>query len=111
MKVERIDVDSLLERIQEQLKHEQNLSPELHELVKQLLKVTSLLMDPVSLNSRNSSKPPSSDPNRKKSSGKGKSNKKPGGQKGHTGTNLQPVDDPDEVQRLKIDQRRLPRGH
>lgn len=111
MKVERIDVDSLLERIRDQLKHEQNLSPELHESVKQLLKVTSVLMDRVSLNSRNSSKPPSSDPNRKKSSGKGKSHKKPGGQKGHTGTNLQPVDDPDEVQRLKIDQRRLPRGH
>ncbi|MCU7879764.1 MAG: hypothetical protein KZQ60_03785, partial [Candidatus Thiodiazotropha sp. (ex Lucinoma aequizonata)] len=41
---------------------------------------------------------------------KGKSDRKPGGQKWHNGTTLEPVDDPDEVTELKIDRRTLPKG-
>ncbi|MEW7977011.1 MAG: hypothetical protein AB2814_06090, partial [Candidatus Sedimenticola endophacoides] len=41
---------------------------------------------------------------------KGKSDKKPGGQKGRIGTTLEPVDEPDEVIELKIDLRTLPKG-
>ena len=53
-------------------------------------------------NSRNSSKPPSTDfyvkekPNPKRSR-RQKSDKKPGGQEGHLGTTLEMVDNPDEV--------------
>ncbi|MCU7901885.1 MAG: hypothetical protein KZQ66_07705 [Candidatus Thiodiazotropha sp. (ex Lucinoma aequizonata)] len=32
----------------------------------------------------------------------GKSDRKPGGQKGDNGTTLEPVDDPDEVTELKL---------
>ncbi|MES0447936.1 MAG: IS66 family transposase, partial [Desulfobacterales bacterium] len=57
----------------------------------------------------NSSKPPSSDPNRKKKT-KSKTGKKPGGQKGHVGTTLKKVDDPDKVKLIKVDRSKLPPG-
>jgi transposase len=58
-------------------------------------------------NSRNSSVPPASDPNREKIS-KAKNQKKPGG---HEGTTLEPVDNPDHTVELKIDRRKLPPGN
>ena len=36
--------------------------------------------------------------------------KKPGGQIGHVGENLSPVDSPDEIKQIKIDKRTLPKG-
>ena len=75
-----------------------------------LLLLVTLLLNRITLNSKNSSKPPSTDPNRKKRGKKGKSPRKPGGQKGHIGTTLEPVDDPDKVTELKVDRRTLPKG-
>jgi transposase len=60
------------------------------------------------LNSSNSSKPPSSDPNRLKPTRK-KSGKKPGGQEGHIGTTLRQIEDPDDVIVINIDRRTLPK--
>ena len=53
-------------------------------------------------NSRNSSKPPSSDqhnsnPKGKKKAGKGQDRRKPGGQKGHKGSTLEKVANPDHI--------------
>lgn len=67
-------------------------------------------------NSRNSSKPPSSDrhnPNKPKKPGgrKGKRKRKPGGQKGHTGKTLEQVPDPDHVEDHKLDRRGGKCGH
>jgi len=71
-----------------------------------------LLASRLGLNSRNSSKPPSSDPNRERNNTKdtGKGKRKSGGQRGHIGTTLTKVDDPDEIRILNVDKRTLPRG-
>lgn len=110
MKIENIDVDSSIRSVKELLRKEKDLSPALRSSLEVLLLLVTLLLNRITLNSKNSSKPPSADPNRKKSSKKGKSHRKPGGQKGHTGTTLEPVDDPDEVSELQIDRRTLPKG-
>ncbi|WP_221899897.1 DUF6444 domain-containing protein [Bathymodiolus platifrons methanotrophic gill symbiont] len=59
------------------------------------------LLNRVTLNSKNSSKPPASDPNRKKGSRK-KSDKPSGGQKSHVGTTLQKIEDPDEIEVIRV---------
>lgn len=110
MKIEDIDVDSAIDSVKDLLKQESDLSPALRSALEVLLLLVSLLLNRITLNSKNSSKPPSADPNRTKSSNKGKSDRKPGGQKGHNGTRLEPVEDPDEVTELKIDRRTLPKG-
>ena len=110
MKIEDIDVDSSINAVKELLKQEKDLSPALRSALEVLLILVALLVNRVNLNSKNSSKPPSTDPNRKKSSKKGKSHRQPGGQQGHNGTTLEPVDDPDEVEVLSIDRRTLPKG-
>ncbi|MET0006202.1 MAG: IS66 family transposase [Candidatus Thiodiazotropha sp.] len=110
MKAEDIDVDSAINSVKELLKKEKDLSPALRSALEVLLLLVALLLNRITLNSKNSSKPPSTDPNRKKTSKKGKTDKKPGGQKGRIGTTLEPVDEPDEVTELKIDLRTLPKG-
>ena len=110
MKIEDIDVDSSINSVKELLKEEKDLSPALRSALEVLLILVALLLNRMTLNSKNSSKPPSTDPNRKKTSKKGKSNRKPGGQKGRNGTTLEPVDDPDEVTELPVDRRTLPKG-
>jgi transposase len=61
------------------------------------------------MNSSNSSKPPSADPNRTRKP-KRQSDRKPGGQPERCGTTLQPVVDPDEIKILQIDRKSLPHG-
>jgi transposase len=61
------------------------------------------------LTSKNSSIPPSQDPNREKeSAAKGK--RKVGGQKGHEGTTLKAVEEPDKIKIIKVDKKTLPKG-
>lgn len=75
-----------------------------------LILVITLLVNRLWLNSTNSSKPPSTDPSRKRQARK-KTGKKPGGQAGHTGTTLQKVDSPDKIKEIKVDRRKLPAGN
>jgi len=110
LKIDAIDVDSAINAVKEILKKEKDLSPALSSALEVLLVLVALLLNRMTLNSKNSSKPPSTDPNRKKPGRQGKSERNPGGQKGRNGTTLQPVDDPDEVEVLAIDRRTLPKG-
>lgn len=110
MKIDDIEVDSAINSVKELLAKEKDLSPALRSALEVLLLLVTLLLNRITLNSKNSSRPPSTDPNRKKSSKKGKSSRKPGGQQGRNGITLEQVDDPDEVAELKIDRRTLPKG-
>ena len=80
-------------------------------MISSLIDVVSILSNRLGLDSSNSSKPPSSDPNRAKRSRTTKAKRrKPGGQKGHTGSRLEQVENPTVVEKLLIDRRTLPAG-
>ena len=83
----------------------------MHGLVTQLFERVEKLEAQLAQNSRNSSKPPSSDglkkppgppPSTIPGSQRRKSGKKPGGQQGHTGTSLEPRKKPDRVERHAV---------
>lgn len=88
-----------------------SLSPGVKSALTTLVDVVNLLSNQLGLNSSNSSKPPSMDPNRtrKTRTTKGK-RRKPGGQKGHSGSRLEQVENPTVVEELVIDRRTLPPG-
>jgi len=88
LKIENIDVDSAIDSVKNLLGKERDLSPSLKAALEVLLLLVAMLLNRTTLNSKNSSKPPSSDPNREKSSRKGESARKPGGQKVRIGTTL-----------------------
>lgn len=104
-----IDIAAAIESVRSQLAEDDLITPAMRASIELLIMVVSLLANRLGLNSRNSSTPPSADPNREKKPRR-RSNKKPGGQPGHTGKSLQPSDDPDEVEILAIDRRTLPKG-
>jgi transposase len=111
MKIDKIDVSKTIEDAKSLLKAEKNISPALRAVFELILILMNALLIRFGLNSKNSSKPPSSDPNRKKSDKKKAiSTRKPGGQPGRKGSQLKPVENPDEIKSLKIDKRQLPKG-
>ncbi len=109
MAPQEINIRETIKDAQEMLDTETGISPAFRSMFKLLLVLVQFLADKHGLNSRNSSKPPSSDPNREKNK-KPPGKKNPGGQKGHKGTTLTPVDDPDEVLEIAIDRSTLPEG-
>ncbi len=109
MKINGIDVDATLKKVETVLSEEEGLSPAIRSVVELLVLLITLLLSRLNQDSRNSSKPPSSDQDRKKAS-RAKGDKKAGGQKGHVGVTLQKVDDPDKIEVIKLDRRKLPPG-
>jgi len=107
MKLENIDIEATIEKVKNLVREDKQLSAGLKSMIELLILIITLLANRLNLNSSNSSKPPSSDPNRIKRS-KTKTGKKPGGQKGHVGKTLKKVDDPDKIEVIKIDRRKLP---
>ncbi len=107
MTVDNIDVEATIKKVQGLLAQEPNLSPALSSTLDVLLLVVQLLANRLGLNSRNSSKPPSTDfakGDKKTKDG----TKKPGGQLGRVGTTLSKVGDPDEIKLLEVDLASLP---
>ncbi|HLB42325.1 MAG TPA: DUF6444 domain-containing protein [Gammaproteobacteria bacterium] len=96
MKIEQFNVTEIIEKAKAVLADQDRIAPELKIMFELLLTIISLMAGRLSLCSRNSSKPPSIDPNRGKGN-KGTTNNKPGGQPGRTGKNLKPVDNPDNT--------------
>jgi len=109
VKLEGFDIDATIKEVESVLENEKDLSPSLKSVVTMLLLIVKALTNRVGLNSTNSSKPPSSDPNRLKPTRK-KTNNKPGGQAGHKGITLKQISDPDETELIKVDRRKLPKG-
>lgn len=93
------------------IEHDKSVSPAVKDVFRSLLDAITLLTNELGLNSSNSSKPPSTDlfPQKKPKIAPGKK-RKPGGQKGHKGTRLQPVDKPDSVETILLDKKSLPPG-
>ena len=112
MSLNDIDIHQLIRQIKDELARDQSLSPSLKGLIQMLLLVVPLMYQKLGLNSRNSSKPPSSDPNRDKSkltASRTRQNK-PGGQHGHQGHTLQQTDTPDHIELLPLNRTELPQG-
>lgn len=80
--VDDIDVEAAVRKVQELLAQEQNVPPALHSTLDELVAGCSITSDRLGLNSRNSSKPPSSDHNRPRDKSSQASSRKPGGQPG-----------------------------
>jgi len=110
MKIDSIDIEAALQKARDAIDKDEQLSASSRSIIEVLILLISLLAGRLNLNSKNSSKPPSSDPNREKAPAKKRSGKKPGGQKGHIGKTLTKVDDPDFIEPIKIDRRTLPPG-
>jgi transposase len=109
MTVNDIDIDAEIKKVKAILAEEKDLSPALRSSNEMMILIIKLLASRLGLNSHNSSKPPSSDPNRKKTSRK-KTGRKPGGQKGRVGKTLEKIDDPDQIEVIKVDRRTIPAG-
>lgn len=107
----KINIAETLDSAKKLLDSDKKVSPALRAMFELLLTIIALLAGKISMTSRNSSKPPSSNPNLKKKNRANTEGKKPGGQPGRTGVNLQPVENPDNVINLRLDKRTLPRGN
>lgn len=109
--VDHIDVDATLKTVQHLLAEEANLSPALRSMLEVMMVLVKLMANRLSLNSRNSSQPPSTerfakgDKTEKEGSGR-----KPGGQSGRVGATLKKIDDPDDIKTLTVDRSTLPPG-
>lgn len=109
MTIENINIHATVKKVKELLAEDKELSSSARSLMELLILIITLLVNRLGLNSGNSSKPPASDPNRKKTNKK-KTGKNPGGQKGHVGTTLQKIDNPDEIKKIEVDRSLLPPG-
>jgi len=104
-------VESTIKTAQQLLAEESQLSPALRTILGVLIMLVQIMAGRLNLNSRNSSKPPSS--NRFGNGGKGDkggSGKNTGGQPGRIGTTLEKIDNPDVIKPLTVDRSLLPHG-
>ena len=112
MVIKKVSVNNFIEEATGKLQNSSDLEDVKGSLDTSIILIKAM-RDRLFKNSRNSSIPPSQDPNReKKKTRKTKGKKrKPGGQKGHKGTTLEKVDNPDEIENIEIDRRTLPDGN
>ena len=109
MTIGGFNVEQSIKDARRVIDEDKTLSASTRTVFEVLLMVIGLLSDRLGINSKNSSKPPSSDPNREKKP-RSRSTKKVGGQKGRAGKTLEQFDAPDIIHTIKIDRRTLPKG-
>jgi transposase len=104
-------VDATLKTVQQLLAEEAHLSPALRSILEVMIMLVKLMANRLSLNSRNSSQPPSTDRFTKgDKADKEDADKKSGGQTGRVGTTLKKTDHPDDIKYLSVDRNTLPPG-
>lgn len=111
MKIDNNNVRQTLETAKSMLAKEKNISPAFLAVLNLLLMFMQMMLDRFGLTSKNSSKPPASDPNRAKKNNKNSNGRKPGGQKGRLGVQLKPISNPDIIEKIAIDKRSLPKSN
>ena len=84
MTLDSINISEIVEKTKTQLKEDTSIAPSLKISLELILMVVAMLVERLGLHSKNSSIPPSKDPNRTKKP-KGKSDKPAGGQKATKG--------------------------
>jgi transposase len=104
------NIETVIDNALALLESDKTVSPALRAVIALLIEFVKVLSQRQSLNSRNSSTPPASDPNRDKGKQKKPPKRKPGGQPGHVGTTLKLIDAPDTTRVLKVDRRTVPPG-
>ncbi len=109
LKIDSIEIEKSLHNTRQLIDQEHGLSSSLRAALEVLLLLVTVLINRTALTSKNSSKLPSSDPNRLKTSRK-KSDKPSGAQTGYMVKTLEKTDDPDIVEFIPIDRRALPKG-
>lgn len=111
MTVDNIDVEVTIKKVQQLIAEEADLSSGLRAALEVLLMLVQIMAGRLSLNSKNSSKPPSTDGFNKPNKADDKTPKnKPGGQPGRVGTTLQKIDGPDEIKIIELERSTLPPG-
>ena len=105
------NLKEIIEKVKIDLEREKNISSSLVVSINSIFDETQLLLNKLELNSKNSSKPPSLDPFRKKKTKKGKAKKPQGGQTGHKGTTLtiDKNETPNKIEEIELDLKKLPR--
>jgi len=111
MTLNKINVTDTINQARKMLKDNPKIPPEFAAVVSVLLTLVELLLMRFGKNSKNSSIPPSQDPNRAKDKKPGGTGKKPGGQKGREAKTLKPFDNPDEIIQVPVNREDLPKGH
>jgi transposase len=107
----KVKVSEAIDSARKSLEKEEHVSASLKSAVTGLIDLVVVLSNHLGVNSSNSSKPPSQDPNREKKTRQARGHRrKPGGQKGHKGSHLKQVEKPTSVEDIEIDRRTLPPG-
>lgn len=104
------NLSELVAKVHDQIDMEKDISPALKASLELLLLVVTMMAERLGLNSKNSSTPPSADPNREKTT-RAKVGRKPGGQPGRVGKTLVQVENPDVVEIIPLDPKTLPEGN
>ena len=97
MSIGNINVEKAIKNV-EMLMEKEKMSPAFKAALQVILLLIKILLQRLGINSKNSSTPPSQDPNRiKKIKEKNLNKKKQGGQPGRVSNPLKAVDNPDEI--------------
>jgi transposase len=109
LKIDPISLNKTISDVEKSLAEDPQVSPTVKSAVSLLIVVVKMMAGHFGLDSANSSKPPSSDPLRKRKN-KAPCERKPGGQPNHIGSTLMQSLAPDKIKLLKVKRRQLPKG-